>query len=124
MYFEPSIFFFFFFRGNISHYFNTYLNEKFIDFSKLSDCDDVLSMNTNFMDCVHDNSNDFAEIIIDNNHPIDVERENGIDHLTPAPVNLHSKHTALNEKTHSMNVYSDDDNIEMVLLSMLPSDLT
>ena len=38
-------------RGNIPHYFDTYLNEKFIDFSKLSDCDDVLSMNTNSVDC-------------------------------------------------------------------------
>ena len=71
-------------RGNILHYFNTYLNEKFIDFSKLSDCDDVLSMNTNLVDSVHKNSNNFAEIVIDNDYPIDVERENRIDHFTSA----------------------------------------
>ena len=49
-------------RGNIPHYFDTYLNEKFIDFSKLSDCDNILSTNTNPMDCVHENPNDSAEI--------------------------------------------------------------
>ena len=38
-------------------------------------------------------------------------------------MNLHSKHTALNEKTHSTDVYSDDDD-EMVLLSMPPPDFT
>ena len=111
-------------RGNIPHYFNTYLNEKFIDFLKLSNCDDVLSMNTNSMDCIHENLDDSAEIVIDNDYPVDVERKNRIDHFTPAPVNLHSKHTALNEKTHSMNVYSDDDDDEMVLLSMPPFDFT
>ena len=92
--------------------------------SELSDCDDVLSMNTNPMDCVHENPDDFAEIVIDDDYPVDVERENRIDHSTPAPVNLHSKHTALNEKTHSTDVYSDDDDDEMVLLSMPPPDFT
>ena len=111
-------------RGNIPHYFNTYLNEKFIDFSKLSDCDDILSTNTNPMDCVHENPDDSAKIVIDDDYSVDVERKNRIGHSTPAPVNLHSKHTALNKKTHSINVYSDDDNDEMVLLSMPPPDFT
>ena len=111
-------------RGNILHYFDTYLNEKFVDFSKLSDHDNILSTNTNPVDCVHENSNDSVEIVIDNDYPVDVERENGIGHFTPAPVNLHSKHTALNEKTHSTDVYSDDDDDEMVLLSMPPPDFT
>ena len=111
-------------RGNIPHYFDTYLNEKFVDFSKLSDCDDVLSTNTNPVDCVHENPDDSTKIVIDDDYPVDVERENRIGHSTPAPVNLHSKHTALNEKTHSMNVYSDDDDDEMVLLSMPPPDFT
>ena len=111
-------------RGNIPHYFNTYLNEKFIDFSKLSDCNDVLNTNTNPVDCVHENPDDSAEIVIDDDYPVDVERENRIDHSTPASVNLHSKHTALNEKTHSTNVYSDDNDDEMVLLSMPPPDFT
>ena len=111
-------------RGNIPHYFDTYLNEKFIDFSKLSDCDNILSMNTNSMDCVYENPNDFAKIVIDDDYSVDVERENRISHSTPASVNLHSKHTALNEKTHSMNVYNDDDDNEMVLLSMPPPDFT
>ena len=111
-------------RGNIPHYFDTYLNEKFVDFSKLSDRDDVLSMNTNPMDCVHENPDDSAKIVIDNDYPVDVEWKNGIGHSTSAPVNLHSKHTALNEKTHSIDVYSDDDDDEMVLLSMPPPDFT
>ena len=111
-------------RRNIPHYFDTYLNEKFIDFLKLSDHDDVLSMNTNSMDCVHENPDDSAKIVIDDDYPVDVERENGIDHSTSAPVNLYSKHTALNEKTYSMNVYSDDDDDEMVLLSMPPPNFT
>ena len=111
-------------RGNIPHYFDTYLNEKFIDFLKLLDCDDVLSTNTNSMDCVHKNPDDSAKIVIDDNYPVDVERENRIGHSTPAPENLHSKHTALNEKTHSMDVYSNDDDDEMVLLSMPPPDFT
>ena len=109
--------------GNIPHYFNTYLNEKFIDFLKLSDCDDVLSTNTNPVDCVYENPDDSTEIIIDD-YPVDVEKENRIDHSTPAPVNLHSKHTTLNEKTHSMNVYSNDDDDEMVLLSISPPNFT
>ena len=109
-------------RGNIPHYFDTYLNEKFVDFLKLSDCDDVLSINTNSMDCVHKNSDDSTEIVIDD-YLVDIERENGIGHSTSVPVNLHSKHITLNEKTHNMNVYSDD-NDEMVLLSMPPSDFT
>ena len=100
------------------------MNEKFVDFSKLSDCEDVLSMNTNSVDCVHENPDNSAEIVIDDDYPVDVERENRIGHSTPAPVNLHSKHTALNEKTHSTDVYSDDDNDEMVLLSMPPPDFT
>ena len=111
-------------RGNIPHYFDTYLNEKFIDFSKLLDCDDVLSINTNPVDCVHENPDDSAKIVIDNDYPVDVERENRIDHSTPALVNLHSKHTVLNEKTHSMDMYNDDDDDEMVLLSMPPLDFT
>ena len=111
-------------RGNIPHYFDTYLNEKFIDFSKLSDCDNVLSTNTNPVDCVHENPDDFAEIVIDDDYPVDVERENRIGHSTPALENLHSKHTALNEKTHSTDVYSDDNDDEMVLLSMPPPDFT
>ena len=41
-------------RGNIPHYFDEYLNEKFVDFSKLSDRDDVLTENTNPADCVPD----------------------------------------------------------------------
>ena len=76
------------------------------------------------MDCVHENPDDSAEIVIDDDYPVDVERKNRIGHFTPAPVNLHSKHTTLNEKTHSMNVYSDDDDDEMVLLSMSPPDFT
>ena len=52
-------------RGNIPHYFDTYLNEKFVDFSKLSDCDNVLSTNTNSVDCVHENPDDSAKIVID-----------------------------------------------------------
>ena len=111
-------------RRNIPHYFDTYLNEKFIDFSKLSDCDNVLSMNTNPVDCIHKNPDNSAEIVINDDYPVDVERENGIGYSTPASVNLHSKHTALNEKTHSTNVYSDDDDNEMVLLSMPPPDFT
>ena len=111
-------------RRNIPHYFNTYLNEKFIDFLKLSDYDDVLNTNTNSIDCIYENSNDFVEIVIDNNYPIDVERENKIDHSTFASVNLHSKHIALNEKTYSMNVYSNDDDNEMVLLNITLLDFT
>ena len=111
-------------RGNIPHYFDTYLNEKFIDFLKLSDCDNVLGMNTNSVDCVHENLDDSAEIVIDDDYPVDVKKENGIGHSTPAPVNLYSKYTALNEKTHSTNVYSDDDDDEMVLLSIPPLDFT
>ena len=65
-----------------------------------------------------------AKIVIDDDYPVDVERENGIDHSTSAPVNLHSKHTALNEKTHSIDMYSNDDDDEMVLLSMPPPDFT
>ena len=60
-------------RGNIPHYFDTYLNEKFVDFLKLSDCDDVLSINTNSMDCIHKNSDDSTEIVIDD-YLVDIER--------------------------------------------------
>ena len=111
-------------RRNISHYFDTYLNEKFVDFLKLSNCDNVLSINTNLMDCVHKNPDDSAKIIIDDDYPVDVERKNRIGHSTLAPVNLYSKHIALNEKTHNTNVYSDDDDDEMVLLSMPFPDFT
>ena len=65
-------------RGNIPHYFDTYLNEKFVDFSKLSDHDDVLSMNTNPVNCVYENPDDSTKIVIDDDYPVDVERENGI----------------------------------------------
>ena len=98
--------------------------EKFTNFSKLSDSDNILSTNTNPMDCVHENPDDSAEIVIDDDYPVDVERENRIDHSTPASVNLHSKYIALNKKTHSTNVYSDDDDDEMVLLSIPLSDFT
>ena len=61
-------------RGNIPHYFNTYLNEKFIDFSKLSDCDNVLSMNTNPVDCVHEQTeNDSAD---ENEPELSIELDN------------------------------------------------
>ena len=81
-------------------------------------------MNTNPVDCVHENPDDSTKIVINNDYPVDVEKENRIGHFTLAPVNLHSKHTALNEKTHSIDVYSDDDDNEMVLLSMSPPDFT
>ena len=111
-------------RGNIPHYFDTYLNKKFIDFLKLSNYNNILSTNTNPMDSVYENSDDFAKIVINNNYSVDVERENRIGHSTLASVNLHSKHTALNEKTFCMNIYSDNNDDETVLLSMLPSDFT
>ena len=77
------------------------------------------------MDCVYENPNDFAEIVIDDDYSVDVERENRIGYSTPASENLHSKHTALNEKTHSTDVYSDDDDDdEMVLLSIPPLNFT